>query len=209
MNIKVENGNKTLLKQEVLKEINIECNDKQITGFIGRNGSGKTVLFKCICGFMHLNSGDVLINEKKKAKGELLRDVGILIDGPAFLENYSAYDNLDFLYRINHKKDKAKIIHLLEMVGLENVGRKKVGKFSLGMKQRLAIAQALLENPDTLILDEPFNGLDNRGLAEMRAVILKLKEYGHTILISSHNPEDIRILCDKVYELDGGKVVTK
>ncbi|WP_075721907.1 ABC transporter ATP-binding protein [Roseburia sp. 499] len=203
--IKVVNGSKSFGSHQVLKEVNITCSEGGIYGIIGRNGSGKTVLFKCICGFLTLDSGDIYIGEKRLKKDvNMLTGAGIIIEEPSFLRNYSGYKNLEFLYMIRNKRDKKHICDILEMVGLEPDSHKHVGNYSMGMRQRLAIAQAIMEDQKILILDEPMNGLDNHGVEEMRRLFLELKKEGKTILLASHNREDIEILCDEVYEMDGG-----
>lgn len=131
-------------------------------------------------------------------------NMGIIIEEPAFLKNKSAYQNLKYLYMINHSLNKKLLFDVLERVGLHPEERKKVGKYSMGMKQRLAIAQAIMEDPAVLILDEPMNGLDKTGVKEIRTVLQNLKEEGKIILLASHNKEDIEILCDEVYEMDAG-----
>lgn len=202
--IKVVNANKSFKTQQVLKDVCIECNTGEITGIVGRNGSGKTVLFKIICGLLVLDSGEVQIDGNVRKRGEILKEAGVIIEEPAFLRNYSAYKNLELLYIINHKRDKKYLEGILETVGLDPKSKKHVGKYSMGMKQRLALAQALMEKPPIFILDEPFNGLDNQGVEEMRQLFLRLKTEGCTILVASHNAEDIRMLCDHVYNMDGG-----
>lgn len=202
--IKVVNANKSFKAQQVLKDVCIECNAGEITGIVGRNGSGKTVLFKTICGLLVPDSGEVQIDGTVRKRGEILKEAGVIIEEPAFLRNYSVYKNLELLYMINHKRDKKYLEGILETVGLDPKSKKHVGKFSMGMKQRLALAQALMEKPKIFILDEPFNGLDNQGVEEMRQLFLRLKKEGCTILVASHNAEDIRMLCDHVYHMDGG-----
>lgn len=202
--IKVVNANKSFKTQQVLKDVYIECNAGEITGIVGRNGSGKTVLFKAICGLLVLDSGEIWIEGKVRKRAEILKEAGVIIEEPAFLSNYSGYKNLELLYMINHKRDKKYLESILAEVGLEPKSKKHVGKYSMGMKQRLALAQALMEKPKIFILDEPFNGLDNQGVEEMRQLFLRLKAEGCTVLVASHNAEDIRMLCDHVYSMDGG-----
>lgn len=203
--IKVENGSKSFGNHQVLKEVNLTCKKGGIYGIVGRNGSGKTVLLKCICGFLNLDSGEIYVRDKKIRKDmDMLSGAGIIIEEPSFLRNYSGYKNLEFLYMIRNKKDKKFICNMLEKVGLDPNSKKRVGNYSMGMKQRLAIAQAIMEEQRILILDEPMNGLDNQGVEEMRKLFLELKEQGRTILLASHNKEDIAVLCDEVFEMDGG-----
>lgn len=137
---------------------------------------------------------------------DMLTEAGIIIEEPAFLRNQSGYRNLDFLYRLRNKKNKKHIYEIMSKVGLDPDSRKKVCNYSLGMRQRLAIAQAIMEDQPILILDEPMNGLDKRGVIDMRDFFRGLKREGKTILMASHNKEDIDVLCDEVYEMDMGKL---
>jgi len=193
----------------VLNSVSLSLESGKIYGIIGRNGSGKTVLFKSICGFLPLTSGEVIVNNKSVGKDiDIPDNLGIIIEEPGFLPNYSGYKNLKFLSNIHRKIGKIELYDVLERVGLEKEANKKVGKYSMGMRQRLGIAQAIMENQEILILDEPMNGLDKTGVEDVRNLLKNLKDEGRTILIASHNSEDIRILCDEVYEMDGG-VLTK
>lgn len=208
--IKVDNAVKKFDKYTVLDHVNITCNKGEICGIVGRNGSGKTVLFKSICGFVKLNEGTITVNGKVMGKDlRVLKKAGIIIEEPGFLRNKSGMKNLEYLYMINNKRDKKYLRSVMENVGLDPYSRKKVGKYSLGMRQRLAIAQATMEDQDIIILDEPMNGLDNHGVQEVREYLLHLKEKGKTILIASHNREDIDVLCDRVYEMDNGRVISE
>lgn len=208
--IKVDNAVKKFDKYTVLDHVNITCNKGEICGIVGRNGSGKTVLFKSICGFVKLNEGTITVNGKVMGKDmKVLKKAGIIIEEPGFLQNKSGMKNLEYLYMINNKRDKKYLRSVMENVGLDPYSRKKVGKYSLGMRQRLAIAQATMEDQDIIILDEPMNGLDNHGVQEVREYLLQLKKQGKTILIASHNREDIDVLCDKVYEMDNGRVISE
>lgn len=208
--IKVDNAVKKFDKYTVLDHVNITCNKGEICGIVGRNGSGKTVLFKSICGFVKLNEGTITVNGKVMGKDlRVLKKAGIIIEEPGFLRNKSGMKNLEYLYMINNKRDKKYLRSVMENVGLDPYSRKKVGKYSLGMRQRLAIAQATMEDQDIIILDEPMNGLDNHGVQEVREYLLQLKKQGKTFLIASHNREDIDVLCDKVYEMDNGRVISE
>lgn len=198
---------KSFQDKKVLNQVSLTCESGKIYGIIGYNGSGKTVLFKCICGFVKPDKGEIFVNGiKQSSKKYPLHRVGIIIEEPAFLKHKSGFKNLDYLYKINHKADKNHLYQVLRQVGLNPDDKKRVEKYSLGMKQRLAIAQAIMENPDILILDEPMNGLDKKGIEEIRALLLKLKLEGKTILLASHNKEDINILCNEVYEMEEGKL---
>ena len=203
--IEVQNVVKRFRDQVVLKNVSISFEKGQIHGIVGRNGSGKTVLFKCICGLMHPEEGVIRVNGKRVGRDvDMPEDIGAIIEAPGFLPNYSGYKNLRFLANIRRKIGKEEILNVLKTVGLDPESRKHVGKYSLGMRQRLGIAQAIMEDPEILILDEPMNGLDNAGVQDIRALLLELKAQGKTILLASHNHEDIAALCDTVHEMDGG-----
>ena len=203
--IEVQNVVKRFRDQVVLKNVSISFEKGKIHGIVGRNGSGKTVLFKCICGLMHPEEGVILVNGKRVGRDvDMSEDIGAIIEAPGFLPNYSGYKNLRFLANIRRKIGKEEILNVLKTVGLDPESRKHVGKYSLGMRQRLGIAQAIMEDPEILILDEPMNGLDNAGVQDIRALLLELKAQGKTILLASHNHEDIAALCDTVHEMDGG-----
>lgn len=203
--IEVQNVVKRFRDQVVLKNVSISFEKGKIHGIVGRNGSGKTVLFKCICGLMHPEEGVILVNGKRVGRDvDMPEDIGAIIEAPGFLPNYSGYKNLHFLANIRRKIGKEEILNVLKTVGLDPESRKHVGKYSLGMRQRLGIAQAIMEDPEILILDEPMNGLDNAGVQDIRALLLELKAQGKTILLASHNHEDIAALCDTVHEMDGG-----
>ena len=203
--IEVQNVVKRFRDQVVLKNVSISFEKGKIHGIVGRNGSGKTVLFKCICGLMHPEESVILVNGKRVGRDvDMPEDIGAIIEAPGFLPNYSGYKNLRFLANIRRKIGKEEILNVLKTVGLDPESRKHVGKYSLGMRQRLGIAQAIMEDPEILILDEPMNGLDNAGVQDIRALLLELKAQGKTILLASHNHEDIAALCDTVHEMDGG-----
>lgn len=202
--IKCVDVTKAYRDHTVLKQVNLECESGEIAGIIGRNGAGKTVLFKAICGLTAIDSGKILIDGEERRKGEVLQSVGIIIEEPAFLAHASGYKNLEYLYMIRNRVNREHLNQVLSQVGLDPDVKKPVDKYSLGMRQRLAIAQAIMEDPDILILDEPFNGLDDHGVADMRELFLELKRRGKTILVASHNPEDIRLLCDRVYQMNAG-----
>ena len=205
--IKIEHLSKTFKENMVLKDISLEMESGKIYGIIGRNGSGKTVLFKCICGFVIPDNHSVYVDGELIGKQrQVLADAGIIIEEPAFLANRSGYKNLEFLYCINHQKDKEHIYKIMKLVGLDPDCTKKVKHYSMGMRQRLAIAQAIMEDQSILILDEPMNGLDKEGVRDMRKLFLELKRQGKLILLASHNRDDINILCDEIFEIDKGIV---
>jgi ABC-2 type transport system ATP-binding protein len=206
--IKVENITKKFGETTVLDGISLPFDKNKIHGLIGRNGSGKTMLLKCICGFVIPTTGTIYVNGMQIGKDlDVPESVGIIIKAPSFLPNYDGYTNLKFLAAINNIISKEQIYAVIEKVGLDPKSKRPVGKYSLGMRQRLGIAQALMEDPDILILDEPMNGLDNQGVADIRKLLLELRNQGKTIILASHGKEDIEILCDTVHELDRGKVI--
>lgn len=177
--IEIDHVYKTFKENEVLKNISLYCEGGHIYGIVGYNGSGKTVLFKCICGFFECTKGSIRINGKTIGKEiDMLTNAGIIIEEPGFMRRWSAYHNLEFLYTIRNKNNKEYLYSVLEKVGLDPAQKRPVGKFSLGMRQRFAIAQAIMENPDILILDEPMNGLDKAGVNEMRELFLQMKSDG-------------------------------
>ncbi len=206
----IENATKKFGTQTVLNNVSLTLEDGKIYGFVGQNGCGKTVLFKSICGFIYLDRGTITVDGKVIGKDiDIIKDAGIIIESPGFLPNYSAFKNLKFLTMIKDNIGDEQIKSTLISVGLDPKSKKVVGKFSLGMRQRLGIAQAIMENPHILILDEPMNGLDKRGVEDIRKILMDLKKKGKLILLASHNPLDIDILCDCVYELDAGTIVNQ
>lgn len=201
----VNQVSKVFGENKVLDNVSISFEKGKIHGIIGRNGSGKTMLMKCICGFVPVSSGSILVRGKRVGKDiDIPQNMGIIIETPGFLNGYSGYNNLKFLAGINNKIKKEKIIETLELVKLDPYNKKHVGKYSLGMRQRLGLAQALMEEPDILILDEPMNGLDQTGVAQMRDIFLALAKEGKTIIMANHNADDIEILCDTVCEMETG-----
>ena len=208
--IQLTNISKTFGKQTVLQPLTMGFEEGMIHGIIGRNGSGKTVLMKMILGILQPTTGTVIVGDKRIGKYvDFPVSAGAIIETIEFIPYMSAYQNLADIAAMRGNLSKTQIKEVLEMVGLGNVGRKHVSKFSMGMRQRLAIAQAVMESPKLLILDEPMNGMDEKGVEEMRRLILARKAAGTTIILSSHNIEDIRILCDQVYRIDAGVVMRK
>lgn len=201
----VENLTKEFGDQVVLKTVDAKFEMGKIYGIVGRNGSGKTVLLKCICGLLYPSTGTVTVGGKVVGKEvDYPENIGFIIESPGFLPRYSGLKNLKYLASIRGKIREDEIRKYMELVGLKPDDKKHVGNYSLGMRQRLGIAQALMENPDILILDEPMNALDNNGVEDMRKVLLKVKEKGKLIIIASHVRDDIDILCDEVYGIDVG-----
>ncbi|MCR5611865.1 MAG: ATP-binding cassette domain-containing protein [Clostridiales bacterium] len=189
----------------VLKGITRDFEAGKIHGVVGNNGSGKTVMFKCICGFLQPTSGAVTVGGKRIGRDvDFPEDLGLIIETPGFLPQLSGIKNLEILASLKKKIGLKEIADTIRRVGLDPMSSKPVGKYSLGMRQRLGIAQAIMEEPKLLILDEPMNGLDKNGVAEMRALFKSLATDGRTILLASHNIADIETLCDTVCEMDAG-----
>ena len=203
--ISVQNLSKSFGQERVLKNVTRDFEKRKIHGIVGNNGSGKTVLMKCICGFLIPDSGSITVNgERVGVDVDFPRDMGLIIETPGFLPNMTGVKNLEILASLNKKIGLEEIAAAIRRVGLDPLMKKPVGKYSLGMRQRLGIAQAIMEDPALLILDEPLNGLDKHGVREMRQLIKGLKEQGKTILVASHNQGDIDELCDTVCEMDAG-----
>lgn len=203
--IEMKNVVKRWGNNTVLKSVDLEVNSSEIVGIIGHNGSGKTVLMKCICGFITPDGGEITVSGKRIGKDVDIPDnIGLIIEAPGFLPNFSGFSNLWQLAKIRGKISKEEIRRVMEKVGLNPDEKKHVGKYSLGMKQRLGIAQAIMEDPDILILDEPLNGLDKNGVADMRELLLQLRGEGKAMVIASHNSVDIDLLCDRVFEITKG-----
>ena len=203
--IDVQHVSKSFGEEQVLKDICRSFEIGKIHGIIGNNGSGKTVLMKCICGFLRPDSGKIYVNYKEVGKDmDFPDDLGIIIETPGFLPNISGFKNLQLLASLKKKASDAVIRDAIMKVGLDPYMKKPVGKYSLGMRQRLGLAQALMEDPQLLILDEPLNGLDKHGAAHIRELIKSLRDEGKTVLLASHNQMDIDELCDTVCEMDGG-----
>ena len=206
--IYINNLSLKIQKDRILSDINLHIERGKITGLVGRNGCGKTMLMKCITGFVKPTQGEVIFDGQRVGEEiDFPKNVGIIIETPAFIPYYSGYKNLLDLASLQKKIGKTEVEGVLKQVGLYESRNKLVRKYSLGMRQRLGIAQALMENPETLILDEPMNGLDNECVALVREILVKLKKQGKTILLVSHNAEDIRVLCDVIYEMDKGRII--
>ena len=206
--IEVSNVSKKYKDKMLVEDVSFTVEEGEILGIVGLNGSGKTVLLKCICGLMDYSAGSIKVDGKIIGKDcEYPKNMGVIIETPGFLPYHSGYKNLEYLASLRKKISKSEIKDVLIKVGLEGEEKKLVAKYSLGMKQRLGIAQAIMEDPEFLILDEPMNGLDKEGIADVRKILLEMKEQGKTMIITSHNEEDIKVLCDKVIEMDKGKMV--
>lgn len=203
--IEVQHVNKSFGEEQVLKDVTHSFEIGQIHGIVGNNGSGKTVLMKCICGFLKPDSGKIFVHHKQVGKEtDFPEDIGIIIETPGFLPHLSGFQNLKILASLKGIANDHTIRDTIELVGLDPNLKKPVGKYSLGMRQRLGLAQALMEDPSLLILDEPFNGLDKNGAQHIRELIKNLRYQGKTVILASHNQMDIDELCDTVCEMDAG-----
>lgn len=205
--VKLLNVEKIINEETILKNVNIIIEQGEIVGFEGRNGSGKSVLFKMIAGLMIPTTGKIEVLGEELRKGEFPKDIGVSLDNTGFMPSLSAFDNLKTIADIRGIIDSDEIKKYIELVGLNPESKKKVGKFSVGMKQRLAFAQAIMESPKLLLLDEPFSGLDEDGVELVRNLIMQLnKKDGVTVLITSHIKEDIQVLCSRTFRIASGEV---
>lgn len=203
----VKNVSQKFKDKELFSDVNLELSSGHIYGLVGDNGSGKTILMKSILGLIPLNTGEVWMDSNRIGKDiEFSLNTGFLIEVPSFILDYNQYQNLKLLSDINGKIEKQGILNAIESVGLDPNNKEKVRNFSLGMKQRLGVAQAIMEDPELLILDEPMNSLDKSGVILIRELIMSLKQEGRIILITSHNSDDIDYLCDCVFEIKDGKI---
>ena len=203
--VSVQNVSRDFGQERVLHNVSRDFEAGKIHGIVGNNGSGKTVLMKCICGFLIPTEGRIIVNGKHIGVDvDFPQDLGLIIETPGFLPNLSGLKNLEILASLNRKIGLSEVAGAIRRVGLDPLMKKPVSKYSLGMRQRLGIAQAIMENPTLLILDEPLNGLDKHGVKEMRTLIRGLRDEGKTILLASHNQGDIDELCNTVCEMDAG-----
>lgn len=203
MKITLENVGKRFKDLEVLKDVNLEFESGKIYGIVGPNGSGKSVLLKMICGFYETSSGNILFDgEDQIKKYGFPQDMRVMIENPTFLSDISGFDNLKLLANIQNKIGDDKIIETMKLVGLDPYDKKKYSKYSLGMKQKLNIAQVLMEDPMVMILDEPFNALDDGSAKHIRDVFVEEKKKGKIILLATHIKEDINTLCDEIYKVE-------
>lgn len=207
MQLRLENVSKSIDGIVLLDNINLKLFSGNVYGLVGSNGSGKTVLFKVILGLMNQSIGNIYVDEKLKK--DFLQDVGTIIERPNFIPYYDAFRNLKIVAAYKNKADDNRIREVITMVGLDPKDSKKIKNYSLGMQQKLAVALAIMEDPSILILDEPLNALDENSVDNIREIILKEKEKGKLILLASHYKEDIEVLCDMVYEMKNGKIVSE
>ncbi len=201
----LKNVSKSFRKERVLKNITHSFEQGKIHGIMGFNGSGKTVMFKCICGLLRPDEGNIYVQGRQIGKEtDFPESVGMIIESPGFLPHLSGYANLKRLADIRRRIGPEEIRESMRQTGLDPFSKKKAGKYSLGMRERLGIAQAIMEKPRLLVLDEPFNGLDKRGAGDVCDLLSDFRERGTTILIAAHNMMEIEYLCDTVFEMDAG-----
>ena len=204
--ITIKNLYKRFGEHEVLSAVNLEFESGQIYGLVGRNGSGKSVLLKCIAGLIIPTSGEICVLGEQVGKDtDFAPRTGIAIEQPGLLLRKSAFENMKILSALTNRPSYDEINRLIQLVGLDPCDKKPVGKYSMGMKQRLSIAMALLDDPDILLLDEPMSNLDSVGAAQMRSLYRSLAQKGKTILIATHVQEDVSELCDYVCRIENGK----
>ncbi len=208
MELAANNINKTIRGKVILSNISLCLKSGNVYGFAGRNGSGKTMLFRALSGLMRIDSGSIVWEDKTLHKDiSVLPSLGIIIENAGLYPNFTGMQNLTYLANLTKRVGTGEIIHAITRVGLDPYDKRLYGKYSLGMKQRLAIAQAVMEKPDVIMLDEPTNSLDETGVEEIRKIILEEKARGALILIASHNKEDIRVLADEWYRVENGQVI--
>ncbi|MCI5839110.1 MAG: ATP-binding cassette domain-containing protein [Peptoniphilaceae bacterium] len=205
--IEIKNISKKIDGNLVLNDISLLLDYGNIYGFYGENGSGKTMLFRAICGFITLDRGEIVIDGKKLNNNDFVNDLGILLENPSFINGLSGFMNLKMIASILKKADDKRIINVLKKVGLFDAKDKLYKKYSLGMKQRLAIANVILEDPKIIILDEPTNAIDKDGKELLKNIILEEKKKNKLILISSHEKDFIEELSDSLYEMNNGKII--
>ena len=205
--ISINNYTKKIKKRTVLDNINLTFDKGKIYGLVGKNGCGKTMLLRGICGFITASQGEIIINNIKVGNGKFAPSFGTVIENTELYNNLTAFENLSLLSSFSKNRvDKEVINYWIKRFGLEPTSKKKYGEFSLGMRQRLSLAQAFMEQPELIVLDEPTNALDEKGIKEFHEIALEAKNDGATIIIASHSKEDIDILCDKIFCMENGKI---
>ncbi len=208
MELIANNINKTIRGRVILSNVSLCLQSGNVYGFVGKNGSGKTMLFRALSGLMRIDSGSIVWEEKTLHKDfSVLPSLGIIIENAGLYPNFTGIQNLTYLANLTKRVGQEEIIHAITRVGLDPYDKRLYGKYSLGMKQRLAVAQAIMEKPDVIMLDEPTNALDETGVEEIRKIILEEKARGALILLASHNKADIQVLADEWYRVENGQVI--
>ncbi|MEG0021584.1 MAG: ATP-binding cassette domain-containing protein [Bacilli bacterium] len=208
MILEIKNYSKVIKKKHILNNINLCLTSGNVYGFYGRNGSGKTMLFRAIVTLIYPTTGDIIIDNKSLINDDYdLSKIGLLIEEPGFFSHLNGFENLSMLYEINHKKNEKLIRETMNMVGLKDDQPEKYREYSLGMKQKLRIAQTIMENQELIILDEPTNGLDETSVKKLYFLINDLKKKKKLVLIASHNKDDLKKLCNKIYHIDNGEII--
>ena len=207
MKIEIRNYSKIIKKKTILNNINLTLNSGMIYGLRGINGSGKTMLIRAICGLIYPTSGEIAIDGEIIGKDiSFPRSIGVLIESPAFLPNYTAFDNLKQIASIKNEIEDYEIRKIIRDVGLIADDKRTFRKFSLGMKQKLGIAAALMESPDILILDEPFNALDDVSVERTKNLILREKERGAVVILACHDVSALKSLSDRIIYIEEGRI---
>ena len=210
MELIVTNISKKIKRNVILSNISLHLKSGNIYGFVGPNGSGKTMLFRALSGLMKVDSGEIRLDEKVLKKDiDILPNLGIILENAGLYPEFTGMENLEMLAKVNKKVQSEEIENTIRRVGLNPADKRLYRKYSLGMKQRIVIAQAIMEQPDILMLDEPTNALDENGIDKIRHIILEEKERGALILIASHNKEDITLLADQVFYINNGSLINQ
>lgn len=210
MELIVTNISKKIKRNVILSNISLHLKSGNIYGFVGPNGSGETMLFRALSGLMKVDSGEIRLDEKVLKKDiDILPNLGIILENAGLYPEFTGMENLEMLAKVNKKVQREEIENTIRRVGLNPADKRLYRKYSLGMKQRIVIAQAIMEQPDILMLDEPTNALDENGIDKIRHIILEEKERGALILIASHNKEDITLLADQVFYINNGSLINQ
>lgn len=210
MYIKITDVNKTIKKAPILRDINLEFTGGKVYGLIGKNGSGKTMLMRAICGLITPDSGIIDIDGKILGKDiSFPESIGVLIENPSFIGNYTGFKNLKVLASIQNRIGDEQIRKALEDIGLDPDDKRTYRKYSLGMKQKLGIAAAVMENPDIIILDEPINALDDVSVEKVHDILEEQKKRGAVIIIACHDKEELDQLSDEIIEISDGRIINK
>lgn len=206
--IEMKHVSKAFRNKNILQDVSFTIQQGETVGIVGANGTGKSVLFKLLCGFVEPDKGSIIVDGKKLGKGrDFPENMGVFINSPGFIGIYNGFKNLKFLADIQGKIGTKEIEDAMLKVGLDPSNKTKVENYSLGMKQKLGLAQAIMENQDILVLDEPFNSLDYKTYGDIKEIIRMLKADGKTIFLTSHNFSDIEQLCDKVYTIEEHRLI--